>query len=185
MRIIAGLYKNQRLKAPKSQLTRPSAEQFREALFNICQTYIEGAQFLDLFAGSGAIGIEAVSRGAVHSTFVDKSRESISCIKENLSKLKAEAICEVIQGDVLSTLAKLQKRELTFDIIFADPPYGDSTTEKLLQAIDKGHLLKPEGTFFLETGAGEKFTNLELTALKYVKTRIMGSAALHQYVNIS
>src|SRR5436305_1632219 len=102
MRIIAGTFKNRRLIAPKGDATRPTTEQLRESLFNICQHYLEGAHFLDLFAGSGAMGLEALSRGASYATFVDNNKESVGYIHANVEALKVGGHSKVICGDVFT-----------------------------------------------------------------------------------
>src|SRR5262249_40855980 len=110
MRIISGIYKNRILASPKGLTTRPTSEKLRGALFNICQSYVEGAVFLDLFAGSGAMGIEALSRGAASSTFIDDDRESIRCIKANLESFHIQAQAHVLKGDVFESVDKLIKQ---------------------------------------------------------------------------
>lgn len=190
MRIIAGLYKNRALTAPKGQLTRPTSEKLREALFNICQTYIEGASFLDLFAGSGAIGLEALSRGASGATLVDSSRECVKAIKENIQKFGLEQNVKVFLGDVFEQLRRLQKQGQEFDIIFADPPYDLSVTVKgvskssiqyLAELLDEGTLLKPRGMLFFERPGHIVLTESSWKNLEHVGSRHFGRSYLDQY----
>lgn len=158
LRVIAGQYKNQTLRTPKSGATRPTAGSLRERVFNICQNRIEEASFLDIFAGSGAMGIEAMSRGAGSATFIDSSREACKCIQANLSKLQLTSTVQLLSGDALLMLKKLSMEKRRFDIIYVDPPYGVTLSIKdktplwlaVLQAIDEGSLLKNDGTLFLE-----------------------------------
>jgi 16S rRNA (guanine966-N2)-methyltransferase len=117
MRVIAGAYGGRTLKAPKGDSTRPTSDRVREALFSILGDRVQDARVLDLFAGSGALGLEALSRGAQSVTFVDDDRAAITAIKANLAALKAQA--EVRQSDALRFLSGA----LQYDLIFLDPPY--------------------------------------------------------------
>ena len=125
MRIIAGKYRGRRLKSPPSLQTRPTSDRLRETLFNILAPRIKGARFLDLCAGSGAVGIEALSRGAAHATFVDQSRRMCALIEMNLEELTVdENDSEVVNGGAAEFLLRRVKKERSpFDIIFFDPPY--------------------------------------------------------------
>ena len=124
MRVIAGTARRLLLKTPEGLDTRPTTDRIKETLFNILQPDLPGCQFLDLFAGSGGIGIEALSRGAARAVFVDNGREAIRCIRENLLHTKLENRSLVIPGDVSSALSDLSRRGEAFDIVFLDPPYG-------------------------------------------------------------
>lgn len=179
MRIIAGSYKNKSLQTPKGFSTRPTSNKLRAALFNICQQYIEGASFLDLFAGSGAMGLEALSRGAKEAVFVDNSRESAHCIQENLHLLKAEEKGEVICHDALKAIHLLEKRGRQFDIIYADPPYEQDYGSKVVDLIDRGSLLSENGQFFIEES--KKFSPDQLSNLEIISIRRMGRSMLQQY----
>ena len=121
MRIIAGEHKGRRLHAPRGATTRPTPERVREALFSILGDRVEGAGVLDLYAGSGALGIEALSRGAVRATFVDDDPRAIEAITRNLSEIGLE-------GDVRrrDAVAFLDRATMRFDIVFADPPYSSA-----------------------------------------------------------
>jgi 16S rRNA (guanine966-N2)-methyltransferase len=126
MRIIAGKYRGRKLKSPPSLQTRPTSDRLRETLFNVLAPRIKGARFLDLCAGSGAVGIEALSRGAVHVTFVDRSRKMYALIETNLKALNAsDDEIEVVSKEALEFLRKRAKQEaVPFDMIFFDPPYA-------------------------------------------------------------
>lgn len=187
MHIIAGKFKNRVLEAPKGLATRPTMSKVREALFNICQHRIEEAHFLDLFAGSGAMGLEALSRGAARAVFVDSSKESVRCIADNVNQLKVGECSQVIFGDVLSKLKLLERMGKTFDIIYMDPPYGKDEEdyelcEKVLRSVDAGPLLMPGGLLFLEGPHHFKMHLEGLNSLILEKSRRMGRATLHQYV---
>jgi 16S rRNA (guanine966-N2)-methyltransferase len=118
MRVIAGEFRSRRLKSIPGLATRPTPDRLREALFDILTPRIEGAVFLDAYAGTGAVGIEALSRGARHAIFLERSRPAIEVIRQNLASLQLEPRATVIQGPVLLTL-----RRHPAGIVFADPPY--------------------------------------------------------------
>jgi 16S rRNA (guanine966-N2)-methyltransferase len=133
MRIIAGDFKGRVLKSPADKRTRPTSDRLRETLFNILAPRITGARFLDLCAGSGAVGIEALSRGAEHSTFVDRSREMIKLIEANLllCRIPKERY-EIVLGDAADFLKRVQNNSNAgWDIVFYDPPYSDDNTPTL------------------------------------------------------
>uniref|UniRef100_Q01NW0 Putative methyltransferase n=1 Tax=Solibacter usitatus (strain Ellin6076) TaxID=234267 RepID=Q01NW0_SOLUE len=119
MRIIAGEYRSRKLKSLPGDATRPTSDRLRETIFDILQTRIEGAVFVDAYAGTGAVGIEALSRGARHVFFLEKNRAALDAIRENLASLKAERRATVYAGAVLVTLERCR----TADIVFLDPPY--------------------------------------------------------------
>lgn len=122
MRIIAGSRRSLPLKAPKGIDTRPTQDRTKETLFNILRDDVYDARFLDLFAGSGAIALEALSRGARHAVMVENAREAVSCIRQNISFTRFEDCAELMECDVLTALKRLEGQP-SFDIIFMDPPY--------------------------------------------------------------
>ncbi|MGC1463481.1 MAG: 16S rRNA (guanine(966)-N(2))-methyltransferase RsmD [Terracidiphilus sp.] len=124
MRIIAGTFRSRALDAPPGLATRPSSDRLRETLFNVLAPRIEGASFLDLYAGSGAVGIEAVSRGAVQVTFVERTPAALKVLRANLERLKITNGFRIHPGSVASFLRKSHAGAATFfDVIFLDPPY--------------------------------------------------------------
>lgn len=190
MHIIAGSHKNRILSAPKSALTRPTSSRLREAVFNICQGSIEDASFLDLFAGSGAIGLEALSRGAKSALLVDSCKECASCIKKNIETLKFGDRATFVCGDVFALLKKFSANGRQFDLIYADPPYEKqgnfegrllSYSQQLLIAMDTLPLLKDSGYFFLEDVAPFCPEKLELQTLTLVSSRKAGKATLCEF----
>ena len=118
MRVIAGEFRSRRLKSIPGDATRPTPDRLRETLFDILSSRIEGAVFLDAYAGTGAVGIEALSRGAKHAIFLEKDRFAVETIRENLASLKLERRATVVKGPVLQTLGRSQA-----DLVFLDPPY--------------------------------------------------------------
>jgi 16S rRNA (guanine966-N2)-methyltransferase len=181
MRIIAGSFKNHFLASPKGLETRPTSGKMREALFNICQGYIEGAVFLDLFAGSGAMGFEALSRGAAKVVFIEKSREAVKCIQANIKNLGVEGKAQLYVGNVEVLLPRFIKTGQQFDIIFADPPYELPLSASTLKLVDEGTLLKPTGVLFIEESRGVQLESEKLSQLHLVNARKMGRSLLHQF----
>ena len=120
MRVIGGEFRSRRLKSVPGEATRPTPDRLRETLFDILTPRIEGATFVDAYAGTGAVGIEALSRGARHAYFLEKNRVALEAIRENLAALKVEDRATVLTGPVALTIARVAAEA---DIIFADPPY--------------------------------------------------------------
>jgi 16S rRNA (guanine966-N2)-methyltransferase len=131
MRIVAGKWKGRRLKPPSDERVRPTADRVREAWMSILQLDLPDARVLDLFAGSGALGIEALSRGASHVDFVELSARSLSALRENLRSVDGEAAATVHRGDALKFAARLAAGD--YDIAFADPPYRLGLATQLAQ----------------------------------------------------
>src|SRR5439155_27051836 len=126
MRIIAGQFRSRQLKSLKNLKIRPTSDMLRETLFNILGPRVEGSRFLDLFAGTGAVGIEAISRGAAAVVLVENHRPTAKLITENLALLEITVIARVIISDALAAITKLESEHAApFDIIFLDPPYAN------------------------------------------------------------
>jgi 16S rRNA (guanine966-N2)-methyltransferase len=181
MHIIGGQFKKRKLFTPKTTETRPSKNILRESLFNILAPYIEGAIFLDLFAGSGAIGFEALSRGAQKIIFIENQKAALEAIKKNAALLKVENSIQILEKNVYQELPKVPS---FFDIIFADPPYakdGDLTYLKLFDILEKHPILNEGGRFFLETHAKETSFPIELKTLTLYKKRKIGNSQLLEY----
>jgi len=142
MRVISGLYKSRRIRMPKGAVVRPTKDRIREALFNIVAENVNGARVLDLFAGSGAFGIEALSRGAENSVFVDSDARCVRAIKENLEDLGIEGSrFKFIRADAMQAIKTLQKEAQVFDLIFIDPPYYRGIVKKCLIKLDSHDIL--------------------------------------------
>ncbi|MEK6335281.1 MAG: 16S rRNA (guanine(966)-N(2))-methyltransferase RsmD [Acidobacteriota bacterium] len=187
MRIIGGKYRGRKLKSPPSLKTRPTSDRLRETLFNILAPRIQGARFLDLCAGSGAVGIEALSRGAAHVTFVDHSRQMYALIESNLKVLSADDDeVEVVSKEASAFLRKHAKREgESFDIVFFDPPY-EADYEEVLNDLDQGAelLLAKEGVVIVEHSR-KKSPNDEFGALKKSRLVKQGDSCLSFYQFVS
>jgi len=151
MRVVAGEYGGRRLKAVPGMKTRPTTDKVKEAMFNIIGQYLEGGQVLDLFAGSGGLSIEAVSRGADHATLVDRQYQAIKTIHENLSVTKEEDKFTVLKGDAYKMLNKLAKQEQGFDYVFLDPPYKKQQILELMEQLKKLGLLNTDALIICET----------------------------------
>lgn len=154
LRIIAGIAKGRTIKAVKGMKTRPTSDRVKEALFSILQDKIADAKVLDLFAGTGNLGLEALSRGARSAIFVEKDWDAIGVIRDNINSLGLSE-GKLIKGDVFKVIDSLGKRE-QFDIIFADPPYRKGFAEKVISAIDKSRILALNGVLVVEQGKGEE-----------------------------
>jgi len=133
IRVIGGDLGGRRLRAPGGRSTRPTAARVREAWFSAISERLPGADVLDLFAGSGALGIEALSRGAARATFIESDRTAISCLEGNLAALALEARAEVIRTDVFRMLAEQRKGDRVFDLALADPPYDKGLAGRLVE----------------------------------------------------
>lgn len=141
MRIIAGEFKGRRIDAPKGSDTRPTLDRVKESLFGIIQFELYGRTVLDLFAGSGSLGIEAMSRGARLVVFNDASSECARLIRQNLEKLHASSAFEVFARDGLDLLTMLERRQAQFDIVFLDPPYASGLAQYALDKLFSSSLL--------------------------------------------
>ena len=178
MRIITGSARGTRLKSPVGVGTRPTADRTREALFSMLGTRVYDAQVLDLFAGTGALGLEALSRGAECAVLVDRTTHAV--MEENIRRTKMENRAVIRRGDVYGQLAALSQEGHTFDLIFADPPYAHGDNARVLAAVDAGALLARDGLFVLEQGAGE--TVIEHSGrLSLVRERGYGAARICFY----
>ena len=174
MRIIAGSLKGRRLFTPKDRAIRPTSDRVRESLFSILGARVVDAQFLDLFCGVGACGIEAISRGAAHVTFVDESRESLRLVRQNLEKCGIAVQGMVVQGRIPEDLRDSMP---PFHLIFADPPYAYTGYEALLAAIQDKGLLLPGGLVILETARACVLPD-GVSSLRKSDCRVYGDTAL-------
>ncbi len=185
LRILSGTLKGRVLKSPKGSCTRPTLAIVRKALFDICQDHIVKADVLDLFAGSGAIGIEALSHGAKSVIFIENHPFAISAIQDNIRSLKIESQARLVKLSVFLGLKTLLKQKKTFDLIYVDPPYTseDQLLEKILLFFDTEPLLNKGGLLFIETQAPSVLTSYveKLTTLKLMSSRTFSQTVLHEF----
>ena len=151
MRVITGTARGRRLKEPSDMRVRPTTEMVKEAVFNIIQFQIEGAKVLDLFAGTGQLGIEALSRGAAEAVFVDSSNDSLKLVRENLKITGLEERARVVRADALSYIKNGEK----YDIVFLDPPYDEDLLEKSVSASVMFDILRGNGIIICESRGGK------------------------------
>ncbi|WP_010097887.1 16S rRNA (guanine(966)-N(2))-methyltransferase RsmD [Ornithinibacillus scapharcae] len=170
MRVVAGIHKGRQLKAVPGSNTRPTTDKVKEAVFQMLGPFFEGGIALDLFAGSGSLGVEALSRGIDSCVFVDKHPKAIQTIRENITTLKLEGQVEIFRADAFRALSAAAKRGLTFDLIFIDPPYGKINYLEILEIIVKEKLVNDDGIIYCEHDAKENLldTVADLSVVKRV-----------------
>lgn len=181
MRIIGGIARGRAISAPEGMNTRPTTDRVRENIFNVLQFSIRGASVLDTFAGSGALGLEALSRGAVKCTFIEKDKKAFANLKKNINTLNFNDNSIALMGDV----AEILKTQKNFDLVFLDPPYNKGFLAVVEPFLLKENFLNEDALIVVETSAKEKetFTSEDLvlekikkygdTAILYYKRRIL------------
>jgi 16S rRNA (guanine966-N2)-methyltransferase len=168
MRVIAGKYRSRKLKGPGALRLRPTIDRLRETLFNVLGPSLEDSLFIDLFAGTGAVGIEAISRGARETILVESNAKAARLIRENFKSLDILSGAELIEASAMRGLEKMAARRLLADFIFLDPPY-EKTADYLevLEFLDASHLIAPRGIVIVEhhwkTELPKFLTRLECT----------------------
>lgn len=145
MRIIAGKAKGQKLISPKTMETRPTLDRVKEAMFSIIQGYIPNAEVVDVFAGTGSLGLEAASRGAKEVYLIDKSPVTYPLLKENVKKLKFQDFAHTLNMDSYEALRLLAKKGKVFDLIFIDPPYCKEMIPEAIKIIEENNMMDKEG----------------------------------------
>lgn len=149
LRIVGGAARGRKLRVPRGLRVRPTADRVRETIFNILGQRFDGERVLDLYAGSGAFGLEALSRGAGEAVLVDADREAIAACRENASALGYDARVEIVRSDALAALERFAAAGRRFDLVFLDPPYAAGPKEALVH-LDRLHLLAPGGCVVAE-----------------------------------
>ena len=180
LRIIAGTAKGHKIKTPKGIFLRPTSDRVKESLFNILSGMIAGADVLDLYAGTGNLGIEALSRGAGSAVFVDREPANCSLIRENLIHTKLMGNARIIRSDALKAIEKLSGERLKFDIIFLDPPYNKKIIEKALKYIENNDIIKKSGVIAAERDIDEEVPE-KTSVLKLVRNERYGDTVLSFY----
>lgn len=169
MRVIAGSRRSLPLKTLEGDNTRPTADKYKETLFNCLQMDVPESLFLDLFSGSGAIGIEALSRGAKRAVLVENNKQALDIIKQNIHFTKFENEAEIVKSDVISYLSRLGK--VNFDIIFIDPPYGKGLEREALEILSTKTFTNPDFKIVVEAKLEEDFSFIDDTKFMIYKTK--------------
>lgn len=170
MRVIAGKARRIQLSVPAGKNTRPTADRIKETLFNMIQNDIEDAAFLDIFSGSGGIGIEAASRGARKAVLIENDRTAITCIKENIKRTKLGEEVILLSSEVMQALRHLVHSGEKFDIVFMDPPYNKDWELKVLNFLKNGDILADDALIIVEASME---TDVEpILALGYTLERV-------------
>jgi len=178
MRVIAGSKRGLKLEALEGLETRPTTDRVKEALFNLIQFEIQGSKVLDLFGGSGALGIESLSRGAEHVVFVDQSRASARVIARNLERAKFQDAAKILTQDWMSALSQLENSE--FDLVFVDPPYNAALETLVLEKLDLFNLLSEDAIVVIEHPASRALPET-VSGYSFLKSRHYGITALSLY----
>jgi 16S rRNA (guanine966-N2)-methyltransferase len=176
VRVISGNLKGKKLFSIKGLSLRPTSDRVREAIFDILQNEIAGKRILDLFAGTGALGIEALSRGASSAVFVENSPKSLSALQRNLTECRLQGISSVLNQEIAGGIGFLERQEATFELIFLDPPYGKGLARKTLEALAESPVVTPETLMVAEHSPDEDLEaipHLEMVdQRKYGGTRV-------------
>ena len=170
MRVIAGKARSLRLKTIEGMDTRPTTDRIKETLFNMIQPFIADSRFLDLFAGSGGIGIEALSRGASCCVFVEQQRKAAECIRENLAFTRLKDSATLLVTDAVSAVRKLNGQE-AFSWIFMDPPYNQELEKMVLSYLSKSELVYEDTVIIVEASLDTEFSYLEQMGFRMIKTK--------------
>ncbi len=183
MRVVAGSAKGRKLKAPKTAGTRPVMDRVKTALFDILAGDVREARFLDLFAGSGGIGIEALSRGARSATFVELGAEALACVRENLATTRLAAGAETLRTDAFQFLKQAAASGRRYDMVYVAPPQYQGMARRALLALDAEPLTEPGGLVIVQIHPHERpeFNDLALEHLEPVDERRYGSTVLIFY----
>ena len=171
MRVIAGTARRLKLKTLDGLDTRPTTDRIKETLFNMIADGLLDCTFLDLFAGSGGIGIEALSRGAKRAVFVEKNPKAMACVRENLVHTKLSVQAETMQTDAFNALERLLGRG-RFDYIYMDPPYGKELEKKALNFLADSSLLAEDGVIIIEASLDTTFDYVGELGYSIIKNKI-------------
>lgn len=170
MRIIAGTARSLPLKSVEGMDTRPTTDKTKETLFNVLQFDIPGCYFLDLFAGSGQIGLEALSRGAEYAVFVENGRKACACIEDNIAFTKFDKASKLIKGDAATAVRTLEGK-YKFDVIFMDPPYNKELEKEVLYQLSDSSIMKEDTIIVVEASDRTEFDFLDEYGFEIFKTK--------------
>ena len=179
VRVISGSARGLKLNTPGDDRVRPTTDRVKESMFNIVQDWVYDSQVLDLFAGSGALGIEALSRGASQAVFCDNSLDSIKIIKSNIEKARVVDRSQIVSGDFKRCLRDMEAKNQSFDMIFVDPPYYEGLFEEVLDTIRSCKILKKDGIVIVEHDAKKPIGQVE--GLEVYKEKRYGLTMLTFY----
>lgn len=171
MRVIAGSARRLLLKTVDGLDTRPTTDRIKETLFNMLQNGLFGSAFLDLFSGSGAIGIEALSRGAREAVLIENGSRQIECIRENLKRTKLEDRAKILACDVISGLKELEGKDMRFDFVFMDPPYNLDLEKKVLEYLKDSSLIDSETLLVAEASKETDFSWISSMGYRLVRCK--------------
>lgn len=157
MRIIAGACKGLPLKAVPGMTTRPTSDKVKEAIFSRIGPYFSGGAVLDLFAGTGGMGIEALSRGADHAVFIDQEKKSVHVIRDNIQRARMQDKAEIFRNEARRALKALAARKRSFDLVLLDPPYRLTVMEEIFAQLEQDKLLNDEAIVVVEHGASRHY----------------------------
>lgn len=175
MRVIAGKAGRLKLVTPAGELVRPTTDRIKETLFNIINNRLFDISFLDMFAGSGGIGIEALSRGAADAVFVENSIKSIECIRKNLETTRLGSQARILQCDAADAVRRLFDEKKHFDIIFMDPPYEKGFEKLILEGISKMPILETDGIIIIESSVKTDFDFAAALGFEVTREKVYGS----------
>lgn len=161
MRVISGTARRLPLKTVEGMDTRPTTDRIKETLFNMLQEHLCETHFLDLFSGSGAIGIEALSRGARKAVFVENSRQALECIKSNLNTTRLDNKAEIYFADVMTALKTMDGKKEKFDVVFMDPPYQQGFERDVLNYLEASEMIDENTIIIIEADKHTDFSYLE------------------------
>lgn len=178
MRIVAGEFSSRIIEAPKGNETRPTLDKVREAVFSSLGSYFDGGTFLDLYAGSGANGLEAISRGMDNAVLVDISRESIECIKRNIETLKVKEKCRVLKMKDFKALELLKEEGYIFDLVYLDPPYKKQHNDEVIKYLIDNKMLNNNSKIIIESDIEDEYLDSykgfkKIKEAKYGQTKII------------
>ncbi len=171
MRVISGKARRLVLKTIEGQDTRPTTDRIKETLFNMIQPDIAGCKFLDLFSGSGAIAIEALSRGAALAVMIEQNPKAAACIRENLKTTRLEEYAIVMNCDVIMGLERMKDKGHVFDYVFMDPPYNKEWEKQVLEFFSKTHLIRQDTVIIIEASLETSFDYLHSMGYELIKEK--------------
>ncbi len=171
MRVIAGKARRLQLRTPEGFETRPTTDKTKETLFNILNPYLADADFLDVFSGSGAIGIEALSRGAKYAAFVENNKVALECIKANLHFTKLQEQGELLALNAVDAIKALEIKGKVFDVVFMDPPYNHLMEKEVLLALQNSNIIYCDTIIVVEASLKTEFDYLDDTKFRVFKKK--------------